>query len=60
MNSNFKMMYVMVVIMLCLNISNTAIINVRNVNYRCIMYTISKYKAINLLENSILEDRGYP
>ena len=44
--------------MLCLNIRDIAIITVKNVDYRCIMYNISKSEAINLLENSVLEDRG--
>ena len=36
--------------MLCLNVSNIAIITV-NVDYCCIMYNISKSEAINLLVN---------
>ena len=44
---------------LCLNISNAAITTVKNVDYRCIIHTISKPKPINLLENSVLEDCGY-
>ena len=43
--------------MLCLNISNIAIITVKNVDYFCIMYNISKSEAINLLKRSVLEDR---
>ena len=34
--------------MLCLNISDIAIITVENVDYLCIMYNISKSEAINL------------
>ena len=45
--------------MLCLDISDIAIITVKNVDYRCIMYNISKTEAINLLENSGLENRSY-
>ena len=45
--------------MFCLNISDIAIITVKNVDFRCIMYNNSKFEAINLLENSVLEDRGY-
>ena len=37
--------------MLCLNISDIAIITVKNVDYCCIMYDICKSKAINLLKN---------
>ena len=45
--------------MMCLNISDITIITVKNVDYRCIMYNISKSEATNLLQNSVLEDRGY-
>ena len=45
--------------MLCLNISNVAIITIKNIDYRCIIHNISKSEAINLLENSVLEDRVY-
>ena len=34
--------------MLCLDISNIAIITIKDVDYRCITNNISKYKAINL------------
>ena len=34
--------------MLCLKISDIAIITVENVDYLCIMYNISKSEAINL------------
>ena len=44
--------------MVYLNISDIAIITVKNVDYRCIMYNISKSEAIDLLETSMLEDRG--
>ena len=44
---------------LCLNISNIAIITVKNVDYCCIIHDINKSTAINLLENSVPEDRGY-
>ena len=45
--------------MLCLNISDIAIMTVKNVDYSWIMYNISKYEAGNLLKNSVLEYRGY-
>ena len=44
---------------LSVNKSDIAIIIVKNVDCRCIIHTISKSEAINLLENSVLEDRGY-
>ena len=43
--------------MLCLNISDIPITTVKNVDYRCIIHNISKSEAIDLLENSVLEDR---
>ena len=45
--------------MLCVNISDITIITVKNVDYRCIIYDISKFEAINLLKSAVLEDRGY-
>ena len=45
--------------MMCLNISDIAIITSENLDYCDIMYGISKSEAINLLRNSVLEDRGY-
>ena len=45
--------------MLSVNISDIAIITVKNVDYRCIIYKISKSKAINLLKNCVLENCGY-
>ena len=40
---------------LCLNISNIAIITVKNIDYHCIIHKISKSEAINLLKNSCLQ-----
>ena len=37
--------------MLSVNISDIAIITVKNVYYRCIIHKISKYEGINLLKN---------
>ena len=45
--------------MLSVNISDIAIITVKNVDYCCIIHRISKFKKTNLLKSSILEDRGY-
>ena len=46
---------------LCLTISDVAIIIVKNVDYRYIIHNISKSEATNFLENSVFEfeDRGY-
>ena len=45
--------------MLCLNLSNIAIITLKSVDYCCIIHGIDKYEAIQLLENSMSEDRLY-
>ena len=42
--------------MLSANISNVAIITIKNVDYRCIIHSISRSEAINLFENSVLEN----
>ena len=44
---------------LSVSISHVAVITVKNVDYYCTIHSISKYGAINLLKNSILEDHGY-
>ena len=43
-------------VIFCLNISDIAIIVIRNVDYYCIIHNISKSEAIDLLENSVLVD----
>ena len=45
--------------MLSVNISDIAIITIKDVDYCCIIHNISKSEAINLLKNSVLDDRGY-
>ena len=45
--------------MLSVDISCIAITTVKKVDYRCIIHNICKSEAINLLKNSVLEDRGY-
>ena len=45
--------------MLCLNISDIAIITVKAVDYRCIIHGISKSEAIRVLKNPMLDDYGY-
>ena len=56
-----KILYAMVYVltMLGVNISNIAIITIKNVDYCCNIHNLSKCEAINLLKNSFLEDRGY-
>ena len=45
--------------MLTVNITNIAFITIKNVDYRFIIHKIDKSEAVNLLTNSVLEDRGY-
>ena len=45
--------------MLIVNISDFVFIIVKNFDYCCIIHNISKSKTCNLVENSVLEDRGY-
>ena len=39
-------------------LKNIAILNAKGVDYRCILWGISKNDAINMLNNSVLEDKG--
>ena len=45
--------------MFSVNKSDIAIVTVKNVDYYRIIHKISKSEAINLLENSVLENRGF-
>ena len=58
MDSDFKILYAMVAMMLSVNISDIAIITIKNLDYRFIIHSISKSEAINVLKISVLEDRG--
>ena len=44
---------------LSVNINKIAILTATNVDYCCIIHNIRKSEAINLLKNSLLENRGY-
>ena len=44
--------------MFCLNISHTAIITVKGIDYYCVIHDFSIYDAISLLEKSLLDDCG--
>ena len=39
-------------------LKNIAIINVKGVDFRCILWDISREEAVNRLNNSVLEDKG--
>ena len=45
--------------MLSLNISDIAIITVKNIDYRCTIYNISNSETINLSKNPVLENHGF-
>ena len=45
--------------MLGLNLSDIAIATVKSVDYRCIIYAISKSEAIHFLKSPVLDDREY-
>ena len=44
---------------LCRNISDIAIVTVKNVDYNCIIHDVNKSEAIHLLENYVVEDCDY-
>ena len=39
-------------------LKNIAALNVKGVDYRCILWDIIKNNAVNILNKSVLEDRG--
>ena len=45
--------------MLCSGLSNIATISVKGIDHRYIIHDISKFEAIHLFENAVLDDCGY-
>ena len=41
------------------DINNVAITTIKGVDYRCIIYGVSKFDAIHLLKNSVLNAHGF-
>ena len=39
-------------------LKNIAILNAKDVDYRCILWSISENDVIDMLNNSVLEDKG--
>ena len=39
-------------------LKSTAILNVKGVHFRCILWGISRDEAVNRLNNSVLKDKG--
>ena len=44
--------------MMAYELKNIAILNVKDVDYRCILWSISRDGAVYRLNNSVLEDKG--
>ena len=40
------------------DLKNIAILNAKGVNYKCILWNISRDEAVNRLKNFVLEDKG--
>ena len=45
-------------ITMCNNLSDVAIVSVKEVDHRCFTFDISKSEKYNLLENSVLDNLG--
>ena len=39
-------------------LKNIGILNVKGVEFRCILWSISRYEAVNRLDSSVLDDKG--
>ena len=39
-------------------LKNIAMLTVKRADYRCILWCISKNEPVNILNNSVLEDKG--
>ena len=46
------------VLMATYELKNIAILTAKGVDYRCILWGISKTEAVNRLSNSVLDDKG--
>ena len=46
------------VLMTAYELKNIAILNVKGVDFKCILWSISRDEAVNNLNNSVLEDKG--
>ena len=46
------------VLMMAYELKNISILNAKGVDYRCILWGISKNDAVDRLNNSMLEDKG--
>ena len=46
------------VLMTAYQLKNIAILSVKGFDYRCILWSFSKNETVNILNNSVLEDKG--
>ena len=46
------------VFMTAYELKNIAILNLKGVHFRCILWSISRDEAVNRLNNSVLDDKG--
>ena len=46
------------VLMTAYELKNIAILNVKGVHFRCILWDVSRDDTVNRLNNSVLEDKG--
>ena len=46
------------VLMTVYELKSIAILNVKSIDFRCILWGISRNEAVNRLNNSVLEDKG--
>ena len=44
--------------MMVYDLKNVAILNVKGVDYRCVLWNMTKYNEVNLLNNSWLDIKG--
>ena len=49
---------VIIVLMMSMNLSDTAILNINNADYPCIISRINKSETVNLLENAELTEES--
>ena len=51
-------MFVINVTITAYELKNIAILNVKRGDYRCILWSIGKNEAVNIVNNFVLEDNG--
>ena len=49
---------IIAVSMMAYELKNIAMLNAKGVDYRCILWGISRNEAVNRLNNPVLEDKG--